>query len=112
MIDDGAEDIQSQGSVQDAELGGNDISAAGTTPAPSASGSAPLGGFTGAPPDTMADARRGMSREMLSGTMPNIPPAPTRVSRQDSADDVIVNDQSLPVGEQRTLSGGHSTQDY
>lgn len=112
MLDDGAEDLQSQGKVQNAELGGYDTGAAVTTPASSASGSVSLGGSTGAPPDTMADARRGISREMLSSTMPNIPPDPTRVPRQDSDGDEIVNDQTLPVGEQRILSGDHPMQGY
>ncbi|MGZ3583280.1 MAG: general stress protein [Ktedonobacterales bacterium] len=111
MLDNGAEDIQLQGDTRNAELSGYDTDAAGTAPAPS-SGSVRLGGSTGATPDAMADTRRGMSREMLSGTLPNIPPDQTRVPRQDSASDVNVNDEPLPVGEQRTLSGDRSAQGY
>ncbi|HEX8032911.1 MAG TPA: general stress protein [Ktedonobacterales bacterium] len=112
MLDNGAEDIQLQADTRNAELSGYDTNAAGTTPAPSASGSVPLGGSAGATPDAMADTRRGMSREMLSGTMPNIPPDQTRVPRQDSASDAMVNDQSLPADEQRSMSGDRSAQGY
>jgi Heat induced stress protein YflT len=112
MLDNGAEDIQLQGGVRNAEVSGDDANAASTMPTPLASSSVPPGGSMGATPDTMADTRRGMSREMLSGTMPNIPPDQTRIPRQDSASDVTANDRSLPAGEQHTLGGDGTPQAY
>lgn len=93
LFDNGAEDMQRPG---DARSVGE--SAYG-------SGAAALDDSTGAIPDTMADARRGMSREMLGGTMPNIPPDQTRIPRQDYARDAVVNDQPPRTGEERTSSG-------
>lgn len=107
LFDNGAEDMQSQGGGRNAGNSDVDTIARGTMPA-----TPPTSSGVGTAPDTMDDTRRRMSREMLSGTMPNIPPDATRVPRQDSASDVVVNDQPLPTGEQRTLDGERTATSY
>ena len=109
MLDNGAEDTQPQGGRQSADHASKDTIAPGATPiAPEMGSAAPSssGGTAAMTPasDTMADSRRGISRETLSGTLPNIPPDATRIPRQDSASAVGANDQPLPPGQQLTPS--------
>lgn len=88
MFDNGAEDIQAQGGSRSAST-----CVADTLPSPYTQDAQALDGATRADPDAMADTQRGMSREMLGGTLPNIPPDKTRIPRQGSASKVAENDQ-------------------
>lgn len=100
MFDNGAQDIQSQGGGRVADTSGYDTSETGpTSTTPSHVWSAPSSSA-----DTVTDTRRGMSREMLGGTMPNIPPDASRVPRQDSASDIAVNDAPVSTGRSHALT--------
>lgn len=111
MFDNSAQDIQSQGGdwiAGDTGYDASKIRSASSTPPH-------VGGAEGSSAGTMADTRRGMSREMLSGTMPNIPPDASRIPTQDTMNDVgetewpVSKGRPHAVTDDQDVTGYHAT---
>ncbi len=95
MFDNSAQDMQSQD---------GDWSAGDSASGYDASTSSSAG--------TMADTRRGMSREMLGGTMPNIPPDASRIPTQDSISGMGEKEWPVSMGRSSALTDDQDVMGY